>query len=963
MRPAPSRLHRDLVLPLLLVLAFFASAVQALALEPVEVSRGDIAIDLTGHVDIYPNEGDTFQISTVPDSNGIRRRIEVRSSDGAHSGDWAVFSLANVSDEQLDRLIVAPHFRLPGSGMFWPDLGSSRIAAITPSEGFALSRQNSDDADVFAITLNPGAVITFVVELSGPELPQLYLWSPEAYKDTQNAFTLYYGVVLGIAGLLAVFLSILFVVKGTSLLPATAMLAWSVLLYVAIDFGFLDKLIPLAAADLRIWRASADVAISFSLVVFLFTYLNLARWHAQLGYAAAAWGLALMGLFGLAIFDPPAAAGIARLSFAATVAAGTGLIFYLSLRRYDRAILLMPAWALIAAWLFAAWMTVSGRLDNDIVQPALDGGLVLIVLLLGFTVIQHSFSGGAYQPGLFSDLERQALALLGTDGTVWDWDVGRDRIVTEPDFAPKIGLSAGALNGAARTWLRYIHPGDRDRFRSTLDLFLEWRRGRLKMEFRMRANDGHYHWMLIRARPVLSTDGEVIRCVGTLSDLTDQKVSTQRLLQDAVIDNLTGLPNRTIFLDRLQSLIVQSRAGNGFRPTLIVADIDRYSDINETLGFAAGDNILIALTRRIQRLLKPEDTLSRLSDNSFAIILLSQSDPGEVADFTDQLASAIDMPIAFESREISLTASIGIASWHEEHETAEAFLEDARLATLRAKRMGGNAVETYRPALRMLSDERRQLRADLSRAIDRREMSVLYRPVVRIEGFDVIGFTCFLNWRHPQHGDVPAGEIIEMSRENGKAADLVLYTVRQALEDLVSWQQALPKARPFVSIQLNSTETLRTSTLIELENIIRQSEVAPRQVVFAIPENVVLEAPEQAKLALQHLRSIGAGLTLSEFGSGHGSLTLLRNFRFDAAYISAGIFRQNQETQAETVRAFTALTSTYGVRIGVTEVTGEVETAALAEAGCVYATGPLYGPSISAPAALRLLRANGPAAA
>jgi hypothetical protein len=136
----------------------------------------------------------------------------------------------------------------------WPDLGSARILGITPSEGLRLDRVESSEDDVFRITLNPGTVITFVAELAAPELPQIYLWEPEAYKDTVNAYTLYRGIVLGIAGLLAVFLTILFVVKGTSMLPATAALAWAVLAYVSVDFGFLSKLISVTPGDERIWR-------------------------------------------------------------------------------------------------------------------------------------------------------------------------------------------------------------------------------------------------------------------------------------------------------------------------------------------------------------------------------------------------------------------------------------------------------------------------------------------------------------------------------------------------------------------------------------------------------------------------------------------------------------------------------------------------------------------------------------
>ncbi|HET7413292.1 MAG TPA: sensor domain-containing phosphodiesterase, partial [Pararhizobium sp.] len=180
---------RFFLLASLLILTGIAGVfhpVPALALEAVKITGNDTALDLTPTTQVYTNQGDAFQTSTAPGADGIVRRIEVRASSKKHPGDWAVFALANVSDEQIDRLIVAPHFRLAGSGIIWPDLGSRRIVSITPSEGFALDRTSSSDADVFHLTLNPGAVITFVAELSSPRLPQLYLWSPEAYKDTLN---------------------------------------------------------------------------------------------------------------------------------------------------------------------------------------------------------------------------------------------------------------------------------------------------------------------------------------------------------------------------------------------------------------------------------------------------------------------------------------------------------------------------------------------------------------------------------------------------------------------------------------------------------------------------------------------------------------------------------------------------------------------------------------------------------
>jgi hypothetical protein len=204
-----------------------------------------------------------------------------------------VFALANNTEQQLDRLIVAPHFRLAGSGLIWPDLGSNRIVSITPSEGFALDREASADSDVFLVTMNPGSVVTFVAELASPSLPQVYLWQPDAYKDSVNSYTLFRGIVIGISGLLALFLTILFVVKGTSLFPATAALAWAVLAYVSIDFGFLNKVIEISPGNEQMWRAGAEVALAATFVVFLFAYLNLNRWHNHFSYGAVVWILVL----------------------------------------------------------------------------------------------------------------------------------------------------------------------------------------------------------------------------------------------------------------------------------------------------------------------------------------------------------------------------------------------------------------------------------------------------------------------------------------------------------------------------------------------------------------------------------------------------------------------------------------------------------------------------------------------
>ncbi|WP_412064650.1 EAL domain-containing protein [Rhizobium sp. SYY.PMSO] len=957
---------RPMARQLCVLIAALAAALMLLiagmahAAEPVKISRDDTALDLTATTEIYTNQGEAFQVSTAAGADGIRRRIEVRSSSPNHQGDWAVFALANVSEEQLERVIVAPHFRLVNSKVFWPDLGSQRIVAITPSEGFALDRQPSDEADVFRITLNPGAVVTFVAELSSPNLPQLYLWEPNAYKDTVNAFTLYRGIVLGIAGLLAVFLTILFVVKGTSMLPATAALAWAVLGYICVDFGFLGKLISITSSDQRIWRACAEVALASSLVIFLFTYLNLNRWHAHLGYVTLAWVLGLALLFGVAIYDPSIAAGIARLSLALTATAGLLLIIYLGFSRYDRAILLVPAWALILVWLFGGWMTVMGKLDNDIIQPALGGGLVLIVLLIGFTVMQHAFAGGAFQQGLFSDLERQSLALTGSGDTVWDWDVARDRVVTTPDISMRLGLSPGTMHGAARNWLPRLHPDDRDRFRATLDVLLEHRRGRLNHEFRIRAEDGHFHWLSIRARPVLGSNGEIIRCVGTIVDITEQKNSVERLLHDAVHDNLTGLPNRQVFLDRLQAVLTLASDGNQLRPTVMVIDIDRYKLVNDTLGFAAGDNILIALTRRLRRLMKPQDSLARLSGDQFGLILVSERDPAKVADFADAISKAIMVPINFANREIILTASVGLTSWVDQQENAAGMLSDAELAMYRAKRAGGNRVEPFQPAFRSFGTDRLQLETDLRRAVERKELSLVYQPIVRLEDAEVAGFEALMRWEHPKRGSIPPSEFIPIAEASDIIGPLGMFALEQATNDLKAWQRQTGDLPLFVSINLSSVQLLNNELYDDIRALLAKTHCDPSRIKLELTESQVMENPEQARLVLDKLRDAGIGLALDDFGTGYSSLAYLTRFPFDTIKLDKAMVRDDSDKKAVLLRSVISMARELNMRVVAEGIESEEDALELAKIGCTYGQSFIFGPPMGSDSVLRLLKERFP---
>lgn len=954
-----SRLASLFALILAVVVTFFA-AMPAFAVEPIKIARDDKALDLSGAVQIYRNQGENFQVSTAPGPDGIVRRIEVEANDARSSGDWAVFALANTTDQQLDRLIVAPHFRLVNSGIFWPDLGSTRIAAITPSEGFALDRQTSPDADVFRVTLNPGTVVTFIAELASPKLPQVYLWEPDSYKDSVNSYTLFRGIVIGISGLLALFLTILFVVKGTSMFPATAALAWAVLAYICVDFGFLNKIIEISPGNEQIWRAGTEVALAGTFVVFLFAYLNLNRWHCHFSYGALVWILGLLLIAGVAIVDPAVAAGIARISFAATALTGLGLIIFLGIRGYDRAIMLVPSWVMVLLWLCGSWMAITGMLDNDIAQPALGGGLILIILLIGFTVMQHAFAGGALHQGLFSDLERQALAVAGSGDIVWDWDVLRDRVVTKPDISLQLGLAPNSLGGAARNWLPVLHADDRDTFRTTLDVVLEHRRGKVAQNFRLRGADGHYHWFSLRARPVIGSDGEVIRCVGTIVDVTEQKKSEERLLHDAVHDNLTGLPNRELFMNRLEAIISIARTEDKVRPTVFIIDIDRFKQVNDGLGISAGDTILLTVARRLHRLLKPKDSLSRFAGDQFALMLLSEQDPARIAAMADAIKHAINNPITFAKREIVLTASIGLITWTTAQTSAEDMVKDAELAMHQAKRFGGDRIEPFRPAFRTVGTDRLQFESDLRRAIERREFTLAYQPIVRLEDGSVAGFEALLRWDHPRRGMIPPGDFIPVAENCGLIVQLGLFAMQQAAEDLAGWQKQIGDAPLSVSVNLSSRQLIRRDLVSDVRSVIARANLKPRCFRLELTESLVMDNPEQTAHVLTKLKQLGIGLSLDDFGTGYSSLSYLTRFPFDTIKIDKSFVDDATPKRAVLLKSMVNMAHELGLSVVAEGISDESDALELRQMGCEYVQSFMFGAPMPGDQVLKTLKEQYP---
>jgi diguanylate cyclase (GGDEF)-like protein/PAS domain S-box-containing protein len=717
-----------------------------------------------------------------------------------------------------------------------------------------------------------------------------------------------------------------------------------VLVYIGIDFGFWGKVFDLSAGAERVWRAGGEAILAATLLVFLFAYLNLNRWHVRYVHITGGWLLFLGALVALAVYDPAAASGIARISLAAVAVAGFALIVFLAAHGFDRAVLLIPTWFLLTAWVFASGFAVAGVITNDIVGPALLGGLVLIVMLIGFTVMQHAFAGSGTQ-NIVSDVERRALALTGAGDMIWDWDVSADTVYTSPETEAALGLRRGSLEGSAAKWLDVLHPQDRDRFRAALDGLLEQRRGRLVQDFRLRTADSHYLWFALKARPVVGSDGEVVRLVGTLTDVTEFKNASERLLHDAVHDNLTGLPNRELFMDRLEATLSFARAESTIRPTVMLIDLDRFKQVNDSVGLAVGDSILLTIARRLVRLLKPQDTLGRLGGDQFGLLLLSEREPERITAFADNIRRTLRAPITFNDREILLTASIGLALVGDDAQRKDDFLKDAELAMYHARRMGGDRIEVFKPAMRARKSDRLTLESELRRALAREEISLLYQPIVRLEDRSIAGFEALMRWQHPKLGRLPPSEFIAIAEETGLIVDLGMFVLERTARQLVEWQRAMRSADPvFASVNVSSRQLLRHDLIQDLRTVLSRAAPARGTLKLELTESMVMENPEQAAQMLHRIRDLGAGLALDDFGTGHSSLAYLQRFPFDTIKIDQSFVRAPARGKRPVIlRSIIALAHDLGMEVVAEGAETDSDAVELFHLGCEYAQGYVFG--------------------
>lgn len=933
----------------------------ARALEAIVIGPEQDRIDITLLGELYEGRGERLSVETAPSPDGIAGRMSVAAKTSGTNPNWVVFALSNTSDKSVTRWLTAQRYDISGSKIVWPDLDAPRIANVTPSLGFRPERVENEQADIYRLSIEPGATVTFIVELSSVGFPKLYLTTPAAFSKKQRDLTLYNGILLGIAGLLAIFLTAIFAANHKVIFPATALIAWSIVAYLCVDFGFWHKLFQLQAEDNAIYRAAAEAAVAASILVFLYSFLKLRLWHKWLSLLFLPWMAGQLGLIGFAVIDAQLAAGLARISFIPVALVGTALIAFLALRGQERALSLLPTWMLFLVWLFGAGVTVAGKLSGDVAASALAGGLILFIVLLGFTVTQYAFHAG--DPVYGEDagqFQLRVLALEASGASVWEWNTRRNEIIVGPEIDTALGYAPGTLRCGVEDWLQYLHTSDRERLRLILWSIRERHGGEINADFRLRRADGSYLWHELRAASAPVRHGRTLRCVGLLRDVTAQKRSQERLMHNAIHDSLTGLPNRELFLDRLHCALRRG-SEEGKKPTVLFIDIDTFKGVSRSADLVVSDAMLLTIARRLSRHLGAEDTLARMGGEQFAILLSSETEPRHIAMLAERLRRLLRSPMKIGGKDIVLAGSIGIAVHDGHNMTHEELLRQAETAMYRAKRSGADRIELYKPDMRGESDDRAALERDLRQAIEKRQIRILYQPIIRLGDEQVAGMEALIRWEHPKLGRLTLPEFLPLAEASGLMGELGAYVFERAIRQVARWHRTLPRAEDqlFVSINLSSHQLFKQDFIQNLRLIIGREAVPKSCLRLEVTEALVMENPEQAIEILDWLKSLGAGLSLDDFGASYSSLSYLHRLPFDTIKLDRSLvsYSESNQSAAVVLRAVLAMARELGKDVVAVGVERQEDVAYVKALGCDYAQGFYFGEPMTEKEVVNLLSA------
>lgn len=530
--------------------------------------------------------------------------------------------------------------------------------------------------------------------------------------------------------------------------------------------------------------------------------------------------------------------------------------------------------------------------------------------------------------------EAQRLARIGS----WEWEVQADRVAWSDELFRIYGIDPAGFDGRYDDYLAHIHPDDRELVRHEIERALR-EPGPFRFEHRVIRPDGEVRTVDGRGRVVLGADGRVERMLGTTQDVTEQRAAERLLEHQALHDPLTGLPNRALFLDRLQHALTRARRP-GSSLAVYFCDVDDFKDVNDSLGHDAGDELLIALPPRLREGLRAGDTVARFGGDEFVILCEDLDSEGEAIRIAERIAEAFGLPFELDGRPHHLSVSVGVVFVKGGEATATEVLRDADAAMYRAKGGGKGRFELFDAQMRATLVARLQTEADLRRALDDGELRLHFQPVLSLERDAFVGAEALVRWQHPQRGLLAPAEFIAVAEDSGLIAPLGAWVLEEACRQAVAWGGGR-----FVSVNLSPRQLSHSDVPALLERALAETGADPALLELEITENVLMEQTAGALGTLRRLKAMGVRLVLDDFGTGWSSLAYLKRFPLDGLKIDRefvdGLGSEPEDTAI--VAAVLSMAASLELEVIAEGVETDTQLAWLRERGCGLAQGFLLG--------------------
>jgi diguanylate cyclase (GGDEF)-like protein len=430
-----------------------------------------------------------------------------------------------------------------------------------------------------------------------------------------------------------------------------------------------------------------------------------------------------------------------------------------------------------------------------------------------------------------------------------------------------------------------------------------------------------------------------------LQEIGESRRMEEQLQYDAFHDALTGLPNRALFMNRLEHLLQLSKRRTTHQFAVLFMDVDRFKLINDSLGHMMGDNLLVSIGQRLLLSLKPGDTISRFGGDEFAILLEDIIDIDNILNVAERIQMELCKPFKMGEHEIFTTASIGVTVNSPDYETPEQILRDADIAMYQAKAKGRSCSVVFEKGMHALAVELLKLETDLRKAVERNEFVVYYQPVVSSVSNCVIGYEALVRWKHPERGLLYPSDFINIAEETGLIVFIDRFVLREACMQMSKWQHQFPESSlKFISVNISNKQFLQADMIEYVTWVINETNIIPSTLKIEITENVIIENPETLIGIFSHLRSIGIQLYIDDFGTGYSSLSYLHLLPIDGIKIDRSFIRRigNKGENNEIIKTIMLLAQDMNVNVIAEGIETENQLENIKTLKCDYWQGFLF---------------------